>query len=143
MKSPLPRPLDGRGIIVSDEDLGMVSFIVSTLRAEGHAVFDAYDALAATQLALGIDTSHLLISDTRVNGEVGIALLHRVRDRLPTLPILYLANIGRSSPEIERELPPNVPILREPFTAQALRAVVNGLLDGEGDGRLAVEGEEH
>jgi DNA-binding response OmpR family regulator len=137
-----PKPLDGRRIIVADEDPSMVAFVVSTLQADGHAVFDAYDALAATQLALGMETCHLVISDTRVKGEAGMDLMHRLRERLPTLPILYVANIGRSTPEIESQLPLDVPILREPFTVNGLRAVVARLLDGNGDGRPTVEREE-
>ena len=37
---------------------------------------------------------------------------------------IYLANTGRSSPELEAKLPADVPILREPFTAENLRATV-------------------
>jgi hypothetical protein len=54
------------------------------------------------------------------------------KEAAPGLPILNLANIGRSSPELERQLPPDVPILREPFTADELRAAVTQLLaDGK------------
>jgi hypothetical protein len=48
--------------------------------------------------------------------------------RLPTLAILYLANKRRSSTELEAQLPYDVPILREPFTADELRAAVRPLL---------------
>jgi hypothetical protein len=47
------------------------------------------------------------------------------------LPIVYLANTGRSTPEMEGRLHPDIPILREPFTAEKLRAAVEGKLDGK------------
>ena len=65
-----------------------------------------------------------MISNTRVEGLSGVELILQLRERLPAMPIVYIANISRSSPEIEARLPDNVPILREPFTADELRAVV-------------------
>jgi len=54
--------------------------------------------------------------------------VYLLRKRLPDLPMLYIANIDRSTPAIEAKLPRNVPIIREPFTAADLRAVVGPLL---------------
>ena len=76
-----------------------------------------------------------MISNTRVAGNPdgmglvdGVDLIAHLRRDRPTLPILYLANPGRSTPEIEAELPPDVPILRVPFTAGELRVQVDALL---------------
>jgi CheY-like chemotaxis protein len=54
----------------------------------------------------------------------GVELIHQLRKRLPNLPILYLANVGRASSDLEAQLPADVPVLREPFTAEELRAAV-------------------
>jgi len=128
MSSPAPFDGDRPRVVIADEDKGMVDFVTDTLRQDGNAVFQAYDALSAIELAFALDACHLLISDTRVGGAAGIDLLFQLRQRRPTLPILYLANIGRSTPELEAQLPAGVPILREPFTAEELRAVVRPLL---------------
>jgi DNA-binding NtrC family response regulator len=117
-------------IIIADEDLVMVQFVVRTLRNAGNTVFHAYDALSAMQLALTVRRCDLLISNTRVEGVPGIELIHELRVRLPDLPILYLANVGRSSPALEAQLPRDVPILREPFTADELRAAVGPYMPG-------------
>lgn len=109
----------------------MVAFIIQTLREDGHAVFHAYDGLSATEMAFGLDECHLVVSNTRVSGMSGIELVCLLRTRLPNLPILYIANIDRSTPAIEAKLPRDVPILREPFTAEQLRALVSGLLSGK------------
>jgi DNA-binding NtrC family response regulator len=128
MSSIVPGDFERLRIVVADEDPKMVAIVVDTLRKEGHAVFQAYDALSAAQLAVALDVCHLFISNTRVEGVAGIDLILQVRKRLPNLRMLYLANIGRSSPELEAQLPADVPILREPFTPDQLRAVVRPLL---------------
>ena len=113
---------------MADEDPKVVEFIVQTLRQDGHTAFHAYDGLAATELIFAVDECHLLITNTKVGGVPGIELVHLVRQRLPDLPIVYLANIDRSTPAIEAKLPRDVPILREPFTAGDLRALVAKML---------------
>ena len=134
MTGPTADDLMGRRrILVADEDPKVVAFIVDTLREDGFAVFHAYDGLSATELAFSIDEVHLVITNTRVGGVPGIDLVYLLRTRLPNLPILYLANIDRSTPAIEDRLPRNVPILREPFTADQLREVVGSLLAGKQD----------
>ena len=120
--------LDAPRIVVADEDPAMVAFVIQTLREDGNAVFHAYDALSATQLTLALDACHLLISNTKVQGAAGVELINQLRRRMPALPMVYLANVGRSSPEIEAQLPEDVPILREPFTADELRALVRPML---------------
>lgn len=129
MSSPVP----GNGvrrIVVADEDRGAVEFIIETLRQDGHIVFHAYDVLAATQLIGALVACDLLFSNTKVAGMDGAELIVRLRADHPALPIVYLANDGRSTPELEAKLPPDVPILREPFTTAKLRRVTERMLDG-------------
>lgn len=128
MQSALSGLLDRPRIVIADEDHPLVEFMVQTLRTDGNAVFHAYDALSAAQLAFSLDRCDLLISNTRVEGIPGVDLIRQLRKQLPDLPIIYLANTGRSSPELEAQLPPDVPILREPFTADELRAAVRPFL---------------
>jgi DNA-binding response OmpR family regulator len=127
-----------RRIIVADEDREAGGFIVKTLREDGHMVFHAYDVLSAVQLAQELPSCDLVISNTKVEGIDGVGLIVRLRKDRPEVPIVYLANTGRSTPEVEAQLPPDVPIIREPFTAAKLRAVVNAKLDGKGDGKRPV-----
>jgi len=110
--------------VVADEDASVVKFVIDTLRKDGNAVFHAYDALSAVQLASSLDICHLVITNTQVEGVASVDLIHQLRERLPSLPILYLANLGRSTPEREAELPSDVLILREPFSAEELLAAV-------------------
>jgi DNA-binding response OmpR family regulator len=132
--------LDHRRIVVADEDPKVVDFVMHTLRAEGYAVFHAYDVLSAVQLAVGLRLCDLVISNTKVQGADGVSLIRQLRERLPTVPVLYLANVGRSTPELERQLPAGIPILREPFTADQLRGAVSRLL-GNGAGLSPLLGQ--
>ncbi|HEY7615111.1 MAG TPA: response regulator [Gemmatimonadales bacterium] len=125
-----PATFTGRHIIVADEDPKMVDFVITTLRGDGHAVFHAYDVLSATQLAMALESCDLVISNTKVAGAQGVELIQYLRLRKPDLPIIYLANKSRSTPEVEAHLPQNVPILREPFTVETLRNTVAAMLDG-------------
>ena len=122
---------DSRRIIVADEDPKVVAFILKTLREDGHAVFHAYDGLAAMELIFASERIDLVITDTRVAGLPGIQLVHEIRRSRPDLPMLYIANIDRSTPAIESKLPRDVPILREPFTANDVRSMVGPLLTAE------------
>lgn len=136
MSSPVPRSTNGlRHIVVADQDPAVVRLIVDTLRCDGHAVFHAYDADSAYRVARTLGSCDLVISNTRVAGNAegmglvqGVDLITHLRRARPTLPILYLANPGRSTPEMEADLPPDVPILRVPFTPEELRANVDALL---------------
>jgi DNA-binding response OmpR family regulator len=130
MTSPTPGTVP-RHIVVADEDRAVVAFIIKTLREDGHAVFHAYDVLAATQLAFALNPCDLVLSNTRVEGADGVELVVQLRRKRPQVPIIYLANNGRSTAEIEGQLPADVPILRLPFTAEKLRAAVNAMLDGK------------
>jgi DNA-binding NtrC family response regulator len=125
-----PATFTGRHIIVADEDPKMVDFVITTLRDDGHAVFHAYDVLSATQLAMALESCDLVISNTKVAGAQGVELIQYLRLRKPDLPIIYLANKSRSTPEVEAHLPQNIPILREPFTVETLRNTVAAMLDG-------------
>jgi DNA-binding response OmpR family regulator len=118
----------GSYIVVADEDRTIANFVMDTLETEGHSVFWAYDGISAIELALGLKVCDLVISNSRVGGQAGIDLIIDLRERLPWLSILYLANDARSTPQAERNLPADVPILREPFSSDDLLSAVRQLL---------------
>lgn len=101
--------------------------IVQVLREEEHCVFQAYDGLAALELVVGLRKIDLLITNTSMPGLQGEELIRKVRGEFPTLPILYIRNFD-SPDEPPDSLPPDVPTLAEPFTAEQLLAAVRRLL---------------
>jgi DNA-binding response OmpR family regulator len=81
MGSPPAHVKSVRHIIVADEDPVVVAFIIRLLRQDSHAVFHAYDALSATQLASALDgTCDLVISNTKVVGADGVELIRAPRE---------------------------------------------------------------
>jgi CheY-like chemotaxis protein len=115
-----PTAFTGRHIVVADEDPRMVHFVITTLRNDGHAVFHAYDALSATQLAIALEPCDLVISNTGVEGADGIEVIQYLRKRLLPCP----SSISPTSAGPRRRSRPSSPrcaILREPFTADDLR----------------------
>ena len=125
---PRPPGSECRYIVVADEDRAVVNFVIDALLNDGHAVFQAYDGQTALSLALGLKVCDLVISNTRVGGIAGPDLVDELRLHLPDPAIVYLADRGQSQLELEGRLPDDVPILREPFTATQLRAVVASVL---------------
>lgn len=123
-----PPGTDCRYIVVADEDRDVLNLVIETLTNDGHAVFQAYDGLSVIDLATGLKVCDLVVSNTRVGGVAGPDLIADLRARLPKVAVLYLAHPDFSTPEVERQLPADVPILREPFTANELRMVVGSLL---------------
>jgi hypothetical protein len=53
-----------------------------------------------------------------------------LRTHLPSLPIIYMS-INRSTPAIEAQVPEDVAVPREPFTADELRAQVAAMFDAD------------
>jgi CheY-like chemotaxis protein len=104
-----------------------LDMIVARLRADDHCVFQALDGLAALELVLSLQQVDLLVTNTSMPGLKGPELIRRVREQLPTLPILYIKNLN-SADGAPDGLPPDVPTLREPFTAEELSAAVRRLL---------------
>jgi two-component system, OmpR family, response regulator len=136
LSSPPPGLHQGAHIVVADEKPALLDMIVRTLRMNKHCVFQAYDGQAAYELALALRDIDLLITNTQMPGMNGPELIRRVRALLPTLPILYVKNQGQP-PAIPDGLPPDVPTLHEPFTAEQLLAAVKPLLQRDGKSSVA------
>jgi two-component system cell cycle sensor histidine kinase/response regulator CckA len=106
--------------------------MVRTLRRADHCVFQAYDGQAAFELVLALRNIDLLVTNTKMPGLNGPELIRHVRALLPALPILYVRNAG-SGATLPDGLPPDIPTLSEPFTAEQLLAAVKPLLQRDGN----------
>jgi hypothetical protein len=82
---------------------------------------------------------HIIVADE--DPKVATFIIETLRFATVARPCgIYLANIGRSSPALEAKLPTDVPILREPFTADELRASVNSTFNKQCNGGSAHRG---
>ena len=117
-------------IIIADADSKVAEHALTTLREAGHAVFHAYDLMSAIQLATSLNRVDVVLTNTFVVGGPGIELVHQLRALMPRLPIVYLASNRLSTPAIEAELPPDIPILREPYPPDEMRNLVLKVVGG-------------
>ncbi len=115
-------------IVCANQKPQVLDTIVTTLRSQDYCVFQAYDGLAALQLTLALRDVDLLITNTAMPGLNGPQLIHQVREQMPSLPILYIRNADSEHAGVPQGLPADVPMLREPFTAEQLLAEVRPLL---------------
>jgi CheY-like chemotaxis protein len=106
--------------------------MVATLRSAHCSVHQAHDALAALEVTLGLGTIDLLITDASWPRVKGPQLIWQVREKMPTLQILHIANLEFLPGTAPDELPPDVPTLREPFTSAELLNAVRALWQRHG-----------
>ena len=121
---PPTDPREGWRIIATDDSTSKLSAIVETLRQAGHCVFAAYDGQSALELVVQLPSIDLLITNTRLGRVDGPELMRRTRALRPGMPILHVIHGGQR----DDGTPPDVPILREPFTPNQLLTVVGCLM---------------
>ena len=114
-------------VVVADDASPAADFLVDTLRSDGHRVTHLSDA-GAVVFDLALDDCHLFISGSGVGGRRAVQLIADLRDNAPDLPILCVAAPLRWTRRLEGMLPAHVTILREPVTAEGLRAAIRPLL---------------
>jgi CheY-like chemotaxis protein len=119
----------GAYIVIADEKPQLLEMMVEALRSRDCCVFKAYDGVAALELTLGLRVVDLLITNTSMPGLSGPDLIRQVREEMPALPILHIANLGSGGDP--GGLPANVPTLREPFTREQLLEAVRPLIYGK------------
>ena len=116
-----------QGIVVADTDCPATTLTIDTLRLDGHRVAHVRDLeLAVTDPA--IRDCHLFICGAGTGGMHAVHLIRDLRDSMPDLPVLCLATGLRWTRRLEGLLPADITMLREPFTAERLRAAVRPLL---------------
>lgn len=116
-------------VVVADDESAAAPFIIGTLRHDGHWVTRAGNASPGI-FDLALRDCHLLICGTGVAGVPAIRLFNDLREHAPGLPILCVAAATGWTSRQEARLPANVTLLREPLTAEVLRAAVRQLLPG-------------
>jgi PAS domain S-box-containing protein len=125
--SPAPRtaaaPLAGLRILVVDDDPRVRDAVSRLLAIEGASLGSAEGGQAGLDL-LGRDPGFdLVLSDIAMPGLDGFALLRRLADLRPELPVLLMTGQERS-PGAAEGLPEGTPVLRKPIDPQALRESV-------------------
>jgi hypothetical protein len=124
-------------VLVVDDDLAVRLILGRVLEDSGRAVRSApsgYLALAA--LSAAPQTIGLVVSDVRMPGMSGLDLALEVRRSWPDVPILLMS--AYEPPEVlssHLELA-DIPLLRKPFTNDALLRLVGSLMPASRPDRL-------
>ncbi len=101
-----------------------IALVIETLRRDGHCVTHAADAQSAIPDLVHRDY-HLLITGSNIDRVPRSDLIGELRERSPAMPMLCLTKATRRPTARSR---PGFHALREPFTAEELRAAVGSLL---------------
>jgi DNA-binding NtrC family response regulator len=87
-------------ILVVDDERGLRDLISDILAADGHEVDTARDGGEALA-RLGEQAFSLVISDLRMPGMDGLALLAAIRERWPAMPVIILTAFGTIPEAVE------------------------------------------
>jgi two-component system response regulator AtoC len=87
-------------ILVVDDDEGVRSFIAEALETSGHQVTEAGSGEEAMR-SLQAQSYQLLITDLRMPGQGGMALLRQARSLWPELELIVLTAFGTVQSAVE------------------------------------------
>jgi len=124
------RAMNGKTVLVVDEDAPVRRALVRTLSRAGYIVLEAATGDAALRLAKAQpEPIDLLVSDVEMAGMLGRTLAERMRAVVPGLPVLLMSGYsdsgGAASPPSSA---PQYHFVAKPFTADALTAAARAAL---------------
>ena len=122
--SSSPGSLEGRRVVVTDDNASKLTALSQILRTAGLCVFAAYDGHSALELIAQLPDIGLLVTNTRLGVVDGPELMRRTREIRPDMPILHVLHNGHPN----GHTPADVMSLREPFTPERLLTAVSALL---------------
>lgn len=118
----LDAPLSGNNTVLVVDDVAVVRKAAFRLLSEaGHRVFEAASAAEALEvLETARPPVHLVIIDVMLPEINGVDLARLIRDRQPTLPVLFMSAYPAEVLVREGLDHPNVRFLAKPFTRDEL-----------------------
>lgn len=99
MAGPPDRPLDGRRVLVVDDDPTLLEIAATYLTAAGGTVDTAADSVAALELAAARQPD-LVVLDRMIPGVDGLTVARRLR-QTSAVPIIMLTALGEPEHRIE------------------------------------------
>jgi two-component system cell cycle sensor histidine kinase/response regulator CckA len=122
----------GSTILVVDDEPHVLAVAARSLERSGFHVLRASDGAGALELVDQHGPPDLVLTDLMMPVMGGVELARRLRERWPTVAILFMS--GYSIDDLRREGVTGVErgLLHKPFTPDALVARVTGMLSAVG-----------
>jgi DNA-binding NtrC family response regulator len=120
-------------VLLVDDDPGVRSLLVRLLRAQGHETAEAESGVKALEF-LEESNADLVVSDLRMPGMSGLALLELVKKRVPHVPIVLLTAYASPETTVDAVQLGAFDYLEKPFRNDVLLSVVERALTA-GKGR--------
>jgi CheY-like chemotaxis protein len=117
-------------VLVAEDQAPVRQTVCRSLVHAGYDVFDAEDGVAALALAATLPHIDVLLTDLVMPRMGGRVLAEQLVVARPAIKIVYMTGYANDT-EVARELRDGSRrLLQKPFRAEALVAVVRGLLHG-------------
>lgn len=126
-------------ILLVDDDPGVRGLLVCVLRAQGHETAEAENGVKALEFLEESDTD-LIVSDLRMPGMSGLALLELVKKRVPHIPIILVTAYASPETTIDAVQLGAFDYLSKPFRTDVLVSVVERALAAGKDRTRATDG---
>jgi two-component system, cell cycle sensor histidine kinase and response regulator CckA len=122
VRSLRPTPALGRGerILLAEDDPAVRAMTLQLLTRAGYEVTGVEDGAAALAAIESGPPWHLLLTDVVMPGLHGKALLQRVHEVAPALPVLLMSGYADDDALVRDVLDAAIPYLAKPFTSDQL-----------------------
>jgi CheY-like chemotaxis protein len=129
----------GATVLVVDDERGVRAIAARILERGGFRVLQAPEGAAALELVDRHGPPQLVLTDLMMPGIGGAELARRLKERWPTLPIIFMS--GHSTEELQRQgaIGSEGDLIQKPFTPDALVASVAEALSRVDGRRPAIE----
>lgn len=115
-------------VLIVDDSIDTVQTLSDILGVAGYAVRTAPSAERALQILEGVSVD-LVITDLRMGGMGGVALIRRLRESRPGLPVIALSGFADTTTVIQVFREGAADFITKPFTASEVLEAVARVLD--------------
>jgi signal transduction histidine kinase/CheY-like chemotaxis protein len=138
---PVEKTSASATVLVVDDEHVVRAIAARILQREGYRVLQAIDGSDAIQVIERLGPPHLLLTDVKMAGVSGLELARRVRDRWPTIPIVFMS--GYSDDELALQGAPisSARFLTKPFANDDLVTAVAETLAQAGKRSTAIRAD--
>lgn len=120
----IPEETNGLRTLVVDDNTMVRRVICTTLRRQGHQVFEAEDGRAGLNTAKEVDLD-VIVCDVRMPQMDGPTMVRKLREAGRTTPVLILSGFS----EVDMPAGENIACLAKPFLPADLKAAIEALLE--------------